>query len=316
MNMISAFLKARFASLPEYRQESYNTQKRMLWSVKFTDERIDFKVDESIFPNNTLVVPRAYGANAPVSDARMDYLTRIVLDAYRSPYTVLSEVSRYFTRIEDGGSFWDIFIYRHNGDTPIAICEHMVALNIIASQLITAPPSYIDFIHRAASYVIQYDPAILNNHLSWKALMLVTSGYLTYDNRMICQGEQLYRFALQQVNPDGSMPLELMRGNKAARYTVMNLEALNALEQFFHNQANTDLQAPKNLIEANHDVYEMLFNFEHWKDKYGLSSQATPDRLLDWWWVLRDWDNSGAFNGIPSAKGEIAVGSYINNFRV
>jgi hypothetical protein len=322
MNMITAFLKARVTSIRPTDTKYKFDGRPMIWPVKVASiEQSPFSgVDESIFLKNTLVVPRAYGQNAAVSDARMDYLSSLVRLAYDSPYTLLSAIARYFTKIEDGGTFWDVFIYRHNGDTPIAIFEHVTALNIVASELDDVPPSYYDFVKRCVEYGKDYDPAIYNNHLSWKAIFMATSAFLLKDEGLMQYAEGIYRVALNQIEHDGTMPQELMRGEKALRYSIMNLEALNAFQHIYRRHASTGCSAVSDkLIQANKNLSAALRAPLTWANEHGLPGQRVPGSISDWNWAINDWAGGDGKQAGPFAEPmryeEFEPTSYINHYR-
>ncbi len=320
MNMIKAFINARMTTIkPTQTEFRLPSVKPMIWPVRVSEMMLDFPpIDEQIFPNKTLVVPRAFGANAPISDARMDYLSWLSRIAYRNPYPVLSALARYFEKIEDGGSFWDIFIYRHNGDTPIAIFEHFTATNIVASEMREIPPSYRDFIRKCVEYGKGYDPAILNNHLSWKALFMATSAWLLEDEDLMRYAEGMFEVALKQIDGDGKMPLELMRGEKALRYCTMNLEALNAMQWLLMNLDKNKVPDVR-LVLANEEIKTAICNAPIWAAENKLPEQNTPLPVTQWAWSVVDWRRYGrvfpCFDGFVIYD-EMIPTSYINHYKV
>jgi hypothetical protein len=66
-----------------------------------------------------------------------------------------------------------------------------------------------------------------NNHHSWKTLFLMCAAHVLEDAPLFDDAVRAYRDGLaRQVDPQGAMWRELIRGKKAATYTVMCLEAM------------------------------------------------------------------------------------------
>jgi poly(beta-D-mannuronate) lyase len=57
-----------------------------------------------------------------------------------------------------------------------------------------------------------------NNHLYWRGLGAAIIGVVTEDDDLFHFGIAAYRAALQSMNPDGSLPLEVARGARALHY--------------------------------------------------------------------------------------------------
>jgi poly(beta-D-mannuronate) lyase len=65
-----------------------------------------------------------------------------------------------------------------------------------------------------------------NNHLNWGALALLSASVVTGDRDLFDHGIKLARRALDQIAPDGSLPLEMERGSRATLYHAYALEPL------------------------------------------------------------------------------------------
>jgi poly(beta-D-mannuronate) lyase len=65
-----------------------------------------------------------------------------------------------------------------------------------------------------------------NNHLNWAALALMSTGAVTGDRDLFERGLAVTRQALDQIAPDGSLPLEMERGSRALNYHVYALTPL------------------------------------------------------------------------------------------
>lgn len=59
---------------------------------------------------------------------------------------------------------------------------------------------------------------VRNNHYYWEGLALTAVGAVTRDARYLAWGRTVFDSAMAQVQPDGSLPLEMARGGKALSY--------------------------------------------------------------------------------------------------
>ncbi len=65
-----------------------------------------------------------------------------------------------------------------------------------------------------------------NNHIHWWALALAATGVATADHAMFDHGITIYRAAMEDIQPDGTLPLELARKSHAFGYHVFALTPL------------------------------------------------------------------------------------------
>ncbi len=64
------------------------------------------------------------------------------------------------------------------------------------------------------------------NHIHWWALGLAATGVATADNTMFDHGITIYRTAMEDIQPDGTLPLEMARKSHALGYHVFALTPL------------------------------------------------------------------------------------------
>lgn len=65
-----------------------------------------------------------------------------------------------------------------------------------------------------------------NNHYYWEGLAVTATGAVTGDARYLAWGRKVFDYAMNQIQPDGDLPLELARAGKALQYHVFAAEAL------------------------------------------------------------------------------------------
>jgi poly(beta-D-mannuronate) lyase len=65
-----------------------------------------------------------------------------------------------------------------------------------------------------------------NNHLYWAAWSVTTAAVVLNDRRPFDWGVEGYRFALEQIQQDGTLPLELKRKSKALHYHLFSIAPL------------------------------------------------------------------------------------------
>jgi poly(beta-D-mannuronate) lyase len=80
-----------------------------------------------------------------------------------------------------------------------------------------------------AAYEMWHDK---NNHLYWKAFALAAAGAAIRQPALFDWAVAQYRFALTQISPDGTLPLEMARGGKALHYHCFALKPLVMIAEF------------------------------------------------------------------------------------
>ncbi len=87
------------------------------------------------------------------------------------------------------------------------------------------------WMHKVTEYMFDQDPhpgddAHENNHAYWRALCATSVGILTSDDKLYRRGFSQYFRAIGQINPDGSLPLEMTRHENALHYQSFALAPL------------------------------------------------------------------------------------------
>lgn len=304
MNAITEFLRAKLfwatksqtqKDLPETADtwDKINARMPVFKGDLFEPLPVPEVKDEEYGLHPYLKVPRHFGSDGEIQDKICDALRILTLNCLKEQRTNrLMDLMKAVGKPEDGGTFFDFLIGRGQGDTPIVICEFLTLSNFIAIRSVDNAIKYLYrdyFIDPFALYVFRYKTAQLNNHLTWKALFLATSAILTKDVELLKQSYFLFETALNQIAKDGSMPLELARGEKACSYTLMNLEALIQLENIFGTSS------PK-LELALKDWAFCLNNHDQWKKERKVGRQSHPDNLMEWGWVNGFFKKGNAYN--------------------
>lgn len=71
-----------------------------------------------------------------------------------------------------------------------------------------------------------------NNHLYWAGVQAIAVGVATGDRKFFDWGVAAYRTGVAQIQPDGSMPLEMRRGQRALHYHLYALAPLVYIAEF------------------------------------------------------------------------------------
>jgi len=71
-----------------------------------------------------------------------------------------------------------------------------------------------------------------NNHLYWAGVELAAAGIAANDRKLFDWGIETYRAGVSQIQPDGSLPLEMRRGQRALHYHLYALAPLIYLAEF------------------------------------------------------------------------------------
>jgi hypothetical protein len=83
-----------------------------------------------------------------------------------------------------------------------------------------------------------------NNHLNWQVLFMGAAAHVTCDQNLMNMAVAYYRDGMhhQDIAQDGAMWRELARGEKAATYSLMALEAMVQFVVIANNHGVTDLE--------------------------------------------------------------------------
>ncbi|MBC7319572.1 alginate lyase family protein [bacterium] len=203
----------------------------------------------------------------------------------------------------DGGDFWDMLTGSKRGDTPIVISYHfpkfIMAFDILRGLFSISEKDtarFRNWLRPFVEYIRNYDPFLPNNHLSWKAVFLLTAGRALEDTDIFCEGLNILRYALRlQIAKDGSMLFELIRKDRASSYTLMNLEALVQAIWIAENHGVFGLRETYSIFGGNiksacSNFLEFLLDPERWHSRYSFAIRSEqikiPDYPSDWAWVF------------------------------
>lgn len=76
-----------------------------------------------------------------------------------------------------------------------------------------------------------------NNHYYWEGLAVTATGAVTHNARCLAWGRKVFDFAMGQVQPDGSLPLELERAGRALNYHLFAAAPLVMMASILDVQA-------------------------------------------------------------------------------
>jgi poly(beta-D-mannuronate) lyase len=71
-----------------------------------------------------------------------------------------------------------------------------------------------------------------NNHLYWAGVEVSAAGIIANDRKLFDWGIDTYRVGVAQIEPDGSLPLEMRRGQRALHYHLYALAPLVYMAEF------------------------------------------------------------------------------------
>lgn len=137
------------------------------------------------------------------------------------------------TRPVDGGEWYHAFILQRRGDTPIVMYYSFPAF-FYAHDLLRGlgridPAAHARFVAWLRPFVdyARGEERYKDNHHAWQCLFLATAAHVTTDRALFAQAVARYRAAFDvQVCADGALGRELLRGERAATYSLMAAEAM------------------------------------------------------------------------------------------
>jgi poly(beta-D-mannuronate) lyase len=71
-----------------------------------------------------------------------------------------------------------------------------------------------------------------NNHLYWAGFAVMSAGVAANNRRLYNWGIMTYRDGVSQINPDGTLPVEMARGRRALHYHLFAAEPLVIMAEF------------------------------------------------------------------------------------
>jgi poly(beta-D-mannuronate) lyase len=117
-----------------------------------------------------------------------------------------------------------------------------------------------EWMHKATEYMFSQDPhpgVRENNHAYWRALCATSVGILTNDDELYRRGLAQYARAIGQMNPDGSLPLEMARHENALHYQSFALAPLVMIAELARRQG-VDLYSLKENGHTINDAVDFL----------------------------------------------------------
>jgi poly(beta-D-mannuronate) lyase len=138
------------------------------------------------------------------------------------------------------------------------------------------------------------DRAHENNHAYWRALCGASVGILTNDNKLYRRALKQYERAIGQMNPDGSLPLEMARHENALRYQSFALTPLVMIAELAARQGSdlyrvrvnghTIADAVDFLVRASANR-DLMKRYASEPQTFSLFSGNRPPAWLEFWAV-------------------------------
>jgi len=115
-----------------------------------------------------------------------------------------------------------------------------------------------------------------NNHLNWAGLEAIAVGTATDDKSLFNWGVGTYRVGVDQIQPDGSLPEEMRRGQRALHYHLYALAPLVYIAEFGEvNGLHLYAERDHALARLVHLSIQGLENNEYFAKATGIA-QDTP----------------------------------------
>ena len=146
-------------------------------------------------------------------------------------------------------------------------------------------------------YMFDQDPhpddhARENNHAYWRALCATSVGILTSDNKLYRRGLEQYARAIGQMNPDGSLPLEMARHENALHYQSFALTPLVMIAELASRQGDdlygirfnghTIVDAVDFLVRASANP-DLMKQYASEPQTFSLFSDKNPPAWIEYW---------------------------------
>jgi poly(beta-D-mannuronate) lyase len=151
------------------------------------------------------------------------------------------------------------------------------------------------WMHKVTEYMFAQDPhpgVRENNHAYWRALCATSVGILTSDNALYRSGLAQYARALGQMNPDGSLPLEMARHENALHYQSFALAPLVMIAELAARQGvdlyslkengHTIADAVDFLVRASADP-ALVKKYASEPQTFSLFSAEKPPAWIEFW---------------------------------
>ncbi len=153
----------------------------------------------------------------------------------------------------------------------------------------------LKWMHDVTEYMFSQDPhpgERENNHAYWRALCATAVGILTSDNTLYQGGLAQYARAIGQMNPDGSLPLEMARHENALHYQSFALAPLVMIAELAARQGVDLLSLKENghnlsdavafLVRASADP-ALVKKYASEPQTFSLFSGEEPPAWTEFW---------------------------------
>ena len=155
----------------------------------------------------------------------------------------------------------------------------------------------LKWMHKVTEYMFDQDPhpdgrARENNHAYWRALCATSVGILTSDDKLYRRGLSQYVRAIGQMNPDGSLPLEMARHENALHYQSFALAPLVMIAELAARQGvdlynlrvngHTIGDAVDFLVRASADL-SLVKKYASEPQTFSLFSGKKPPAWTEFW---------------------------------
>ena len=131
-----------------------------------------------------------------------------------------------------------------------------------------------------------------NNHSYWRALCATSVGVMTSDNNLYRRGLEQYVRAIGQMNPDGSLPLEMARHENALHYQSFALAPLVMVAELAARQGtnlysirsngHTIADAVDFLVHASANL-DLMKQYASEPQSFSLFSGKKPPAWVEFW---------------------------------
>jgi len=155
----------------------------------------------------------------------------------------------------------------------------------------------LKWMHKVTEYMFDQDPHPddhdrENNHAYWRALCAASVGILTSDEKLYRRGLAQYERAIGQMNPDGSLPLEMARHENALHYQSFALTPLVMIAELASRQGidlyslrvngHTIGDAVDFLVRASADL-SLMKMYASEPQTFSLFSDKKPPAWTEFW---------------------------------
>jgi hypothetical protein len=215
-------------------------------------------------------------------------------------------------RPADGGEPWMLVPYLVKGDTGIIISysfpSFFYAYDLLRGLGQIDAAEHSRFVAWLQPFIGYYRAEVgwRDNQHAWQALFLATAAHVTEDRALFDDAVARYRRNLDSAPlPSGTLGRELLRGEKAATYSLMAIEAMLQLVAIAERHGHAglrDLRATRTPLGTRHrgqgptlhdvvdDLADLLADPGRWRRAHRVAllgkTPAGPARATEWGWAF------------------------------